>query len=457
MTALLYLLDFFQLQESRAAAKDEVRQLRCQPKATSLLHKPSTRDLMTALVPYLRRAERTGIVLTTIEAMRDSSIFEKEGAREVVDVIMIDPDFWLEDVPKIMGCISKHLESITTESARQSVLLLLLLMTESSPTDMLISLLKFPPQGDSSGLALWEAMLSVPRTLEKIFKELLSRVQDGSLHSLVNSAAEECHELREALRMPNEFQWPELSAEFYGETSFMHASLLKLSLLLRGLVVLSERADMARKMQVLLPNILEVLWLGRTADIKTKVLEVFRNVTGHLKREEASPIWLQLAKELLPVFDDECSQVRELSISLFRDAAETVLEKDRKSMKKSLQRSLLPLFFHMHDKADSVTKAAGEALLAVAQLLKWKELQDLVQTQQTWRIGECLLRKDGSRAEEYCHQSIPYLKDAQATLQEAAVRFIGLAARLLSQEKLPEVCSDHPHPEPPKGAARIQM
>ncbi|XP_074995271.1 maestro heat-like repeat-containing protein family member 7 [Calonectris borealis] len=113
-------------------------------------------------------------------------------------------------------------------------------------------------------------------------------------------------------------------------------------------------------------------------------------------------------------------------------------------MKNYAQSVLVRLFFRMSDQTDSIAKASGEALLAVAELLKWRQLKHLLQTQQTWRIGECLLAQDRSRAEEYCHQSLPYLKDAQATLREAAVRFIGLAARPLrdqSREKLSEICS----------------
>ncbi|XP_029862013.1 maestro heat-like repeat family member 5 [Aquila chrysaetos chrysaetos] len=135
--------------------------------------------------------------------------------------------------------------------------------------------------------------------------------------------------------------------------------------------------------------------------------------------------------------------MRELSISLFRDVMETVVGKDKRRMKKKVRRGLLPLFFHMCDETDSVAKVSGEALITTAELLKWKELKHLVQTQQTWRTGECLLVQDRSRAEEYLSQSLPYLGDAQATLREMAVRFIGLAARPLrdqSREKLAEIC-----------------
>ena len=40
-------------------------------------------------------------------------------------------------------------------------------------------------------MAMWEVMLSVPQTLEKILKELLSKLQDVNLHSLVTSATED--------------------------------------------------------------------------------------------------------------------------------------------------------------------------------------------------------------------------------------------------------------------------
>ncbi|KAM9207785.1 uncharacterized protein RG961_014921 [Leptosomus discolor] len=113
---------------------------------------------------------------------------------------------------------------------------------------------------------------------------------------------------------------------------------------------------MARKMQVLLPPVMEVLQDG-DADIEREVLVVFRNVMGHLERKEASPIALQLAERLPPLFNEESSQTRELSISLLRDVLETVVGDDRRRMKKKAQRGLLPLFFHLHDGADTVAKA----------------------------------------------------------------------------------------------------
>ncbi|KAF1658882.1 hypothetical protein FQA23_0007297, partial [Aptenodytes patagonicus] len=111
----------------------------------------------------------------------------------------------------------------------------------------------------------------------------------------------------------------------------------------------------ARKMLVLLPDIMETQQNANT-DNKMKALLVFQNVMGRTKRKEASPTALQLVDKLLPLFDDESSQLRELSICLFKDVMQMVVGNDKRQMKKNVRRSLLPLFFHMSDQSESVAK-----------------------------------------------------------------------------------------------------
>ncbi|NXV38450.1 MROH1 protein, partial [Rissa tridactyla] len=111
----------------------------------------------------------------------------------------------------------------------------------------------------------------------------------------------------------------------------------------------------ARKMLVFLPYIRQWLEDGHT-DTKANVLVILRNMMGHLERKEASPIAVQLVEKLLPLFDAESSQLRELSINLFRELVETVVGKDKRRMKEEVKRGLLPLFFHMQDKTESVSK-----------------------------------------------------------------------------------------------------
>ncbi|KAM6228832.1 maestro heat-like repeat-containing protein family member 7 [Spheniscus humboldti] len=114
-----------------------------------------------------------------------------------------------------------------------------------------------------------------------------------------------------------------------------------------------------------------------------------------------------------------------------------------KEMKKKVQRVLLPLFLHMNDQIESVARTSGDTLLICAEFLRWRKLIYLAETHHTDLIGECLLMHNRSRVEDYLCQSLPYLKDTQATLRVAAIRFIGLAAwhlRNRSSEKLRDIC-----------------
>ncbi|KFV57468.1 hypothetical protein N328_08016, partial [Gavia stellata] len=109
------------------------------------------------------------------------------------------------------------------------------------------------------------------------------------------------------------------------------------------------------RMQVLLPGMMEVLQ-GDNEYIKMKALVVFQNVMGHLNMKEASPIAVQLAEELPPLFHEENSELREVSISLFRDLMKTVVGRNKRQMKKKVRMSLVPLFFRMSDETQSVAK-----------------------------------------------------------------------------------------------------
>ncbi|XP_074666032.1 uncharacterized protein LOC141916941 isoform X2 [Strix aluco] len=161
-------------------------------------------------------------------------------------------------------------------------------------------------------------------------------------------------------------------------------------------------------MLVLLPDIMENL-LAANSDIRMKALMLFINVIPHMKREEAKLIALRLAEKLLLLFDDESSRVRELSIRLFEDVMKTAVGRNTKKMVKKVQGALLPLFFHTNEKIESVAKITHKR----------------------------------NSADEYLLQSLLYVENPQASVREAAVRFMGLAARrrrILRLEKLWEIC-----------------
>nr|XP_047912277.1 maestro heat-like repeat-containing protein family member 7 isoform X6 [Anser cygnoides] len=191
-------------------------------------------------------------------------------------------------------------------------------------------------------------------------------------------------------------------------------------LVLRALVMLSERSEMVRVVQLLLPEVMETLQYDNT-HITEKALTVFENVIGHLEKREASPIALALAERLLPLFNNVSSEVRERSMLLFQDLMESVVWWKKGAMKTTVRRALIPLLFRMSDETQSVAKASAVVLLACAKFLKWKQLEQLTQTEDIWRIWEYLLKQKISRVEG----CLPYLEDAQANLRQEAVKFIG--------------------------------
>ncbi|XP_064256815.1 maestro heat-like repeat family member 5 [Passer domesticus] len=200
------------------------------------------------------------------------------------------------------------------------------------------------------------------------------------------------------------------------------------SLLLRALITLSNREDRARKMKVLLPDLMNLLRQNCTS-LVMMALMVLQNMMKCLKSTEASSIAADVARILWYHFDEEESWVRESCISSFRDLVRTVVGKEKKWMKNFVHTVLAPLILRMNDEAPKVGQASRNALLAIAELLKWKEMKHVAKTWQTWKMAECLMKKDSSRAEQYLLQSLKYLKDPQECVRDSTIRFIGTIMR----------------------------
>ena len=142
----------------------------------------------------------------------------------------------------------------------------------------------------------------------------------------------------------------------------------------------------------------------------------------------------------------------------------------------------------------SFLQVSAEILFACAKFLKWKQLKHLAQTEDTRRIGECLVRRSTqpqapygqacptsgtgrlagegsaipvplcflqlkqkiSRVEDYLRQSLPYVTNAQASLQQEAVTFIGESSPCFPVWALPwqqgeALCAHNPLIVPPGG------
>ncbi|POI21642.1 hypothetical protein CIB84_014611, partial [Bambusicola thoracicus] len=197
----------------------------------------SPRDCAKAFGGYLRPAERMAVVLTALEAMVDSSIYDKEAACSVMAVAIEDHAFWISDKTQIVSSIRKHLRSITEKAARLCLDSLLLLLTSQMPAEEVRNLLKSPPPSDSNALDMWEVMLCMPRTLEKVLKEL---TKGSQLSRLVEGVTEDTGILFLALMAKSED-----NEDFFGDlrhlrTYLKHPSVEMHTVVLRGLVILSE-------------------------------------------------------------------------------------------------------------------------------------------------------------------------------------------------------------------------
>ncbi|XP_021237043.1 maestro heat-like repeat family member 5 [Numida meleagris] len=391
----------------------------------------------------LHPSQRTKIVLMTLEKIiGDYSFDEKKWAETVLDMVLRDPGTWLIDVPEILRSIHRNLE-INTTSLQQTLLSLLDVLTNRFPRDALMSVLTDLPQSDSTTLDIWKRMLSLTGTSERILEELRHVLQDPELCGVFNITTEDSGLLSLTMMHPTDEILNKLCNPALLQRCLKTESLPILWLALRGLGLLSERPETAREIWALLPDIMETLQFANM-HIVLKVLNICRLLMSYLGKREASPIALKLAQKLLPLFNHVSSEVRECSIRLFKDVTEAAVWWKKGTMKKNVRRGLLPLLFHMSDETPSVAQASRETLVACAKCLKWKELKHKAREENIVGIRKCLLQQDRSRVEGYLWQSLPYLKDSQASLRSEAVKFIGLALQHSwdqTEEKLNEICS----------------
>ncbi|XP_023803679.1 maestro heat-like repeat-containing protein family member 7 [Cyanistes caeruleus] len=203
-------------------------------------------------------------------------------------------------------------------------------------------------------------------------------------------------------------------------------------LALRGLVVLSQEPSMATPIRRLCQSFLQLLSdadgevVGMSLSVLTNVL---KRKSLHLSRTAAP----KLAEPLVLLFDHDKSHVQVLSIHLFRNTMNLVLEEGKNAMEGIVKQSLLPLILHCHDDNQRVADASRETLHCAATFLNNTELLCVLPTEDLSKITECVLEQDESRAAEHLSRALPYLDSPQESLREAAVSFIGMARMFMNK------------------------
>ncbi|XP_063256228.1 maestro heat-like repeat-containing protein family member 6 [Prinia subflava] len=209
-------------------------------------------------------------------------------------------------------------------------------------------------------------------------------------------------------------------------------------LVLRGLVALSRDPWMSERMNSVTESLGHLL-RDVNEDIVEMTLVILSFLLLHKDHTISSPIALQIAEALWPLFDNENCLILLLSIQLLEEVMKSVVEKGKKHLKRPVTQSLLPLFFHCHDENRPVAEASRQTLLFAVKFLNRRYLKQLLKTDQMWRFAECLLAEDRSRVPDHLHRALPYLRSPQEPVREAAVRFIGMAGRYLTPQQHQEL------------------
>eukprot|EP00076_Gallus_gallus_P035244 XP_025000782.1 uncharacterized protein HRC8L isoform X3 [Gallus gallus] len=303
----------------------------------------------------------------------------------MLDMVLQDPTSWLMDVPETLEFIQRNLGS-NSASLQQTLFSVLGVLTIHFPRDVLMSVLTDLPHSDSTTPEIWKRILSLAENSECILDVLCSVLQDQELCGIFNITPAELDLLQLTVVHPTEENLQELCKPALLQRLLKIESLPVLWLVLRGLVLLSERPEMAIGIRDLLPDVMKTLRFANTS----KASKISRNVMTHVGKREAHPIVVELAEKLLPLFSHVSSEVQVGSILLFKDVMEAVVWWQKRNMRKTVHRGLLPLLFQMSDETPSVAEASGEALVCCAKFLKWKELKRQAKRKGKMEIKECL-------------------------------------------------------------------
>ncbi|KAL2302044.1 hypothetical protein Nmel_009451 [Mimus melanotis] len=223
----------------------------------------------------------------------------------------------------------------------------------------------------------------------------------------------------------------------------------------RALLLLRDDPSLTERMWNLMETFVKLL-----GDNDSDVVRMTIVLLSYLFLDNGAPITsptaLQLAESLLPLFDNACakvslkqqtvryfflpflqddSQVKLLSMFVYRTLVTFVVKEGKKALKTHMCQSLLPLFFHCHDENWHVVEASRETLLCVTQFLKRHDLEKPVRKEKMWKFAERLLAEDRSRAAEHLRRALPYLQSPQEPLRQAAIRFMGMAGQYLREQQ----------------------
>ncbi|XP_056363809.1 uncharacterized protein LOC130261527 [Oenanthe melanoleuca] len=162
-------------------------------------------------------------------------------------------------------------------------------------------------------------------------------------------------------------------------------------LALRGLVLLGKNVSMAIRMWGLHTRLVELL-RENDRDVVRMSIVLLSCLFPYNGTTISTPLALQLADMLLLLFDNDDSQVQLSSMFIFRELTIFSAERIQTALRSHVRQSLLPLSFHCHDENQRVAEDSRATLRSSARYLQRKDLQEMLQEEQTWSSGVHLVR-----------------------------------------------------------------
>ncbi|CAM4688116.1 unnamed protein product [Lepidochelys olivacea] len=377
----------------------------------------STSNIAMMFGKYFNPSERMDFLLTAIEGMRDTSIHDSVAARHMLHVILWVPSPSLERVSEAVTSMYHNLDSISEPLGQQQLLKAPVVLGDQYSEEVVTTLLGCSLSCDSVAVEMWRVLTSHPKTAEKVLWEPLDRLQERPLR-----------------------QHHDISQQEAGVAPLAVSS----SPCSKGRsAVCPHHGLRVGKLQHQLPVVVEQL-NEADRDVISNAITVLRDILTGMDRQSASPMAVRVAEKLLPFFHDESSKLRVLSLTLFKHLLELVRGPSRRKMKEHVLRSLVPLLLLLHDERPNVSQVCWDTLRSALEFLRWSQLSAHVQKKELWRGCDCLVACYKGRAETFLCQTMAFLKNPQAPIREAAIRFLGLTARQLdqqSQEKLEAICN----------------
>ncbi|OXB53390.1 UNVERIFIED_CONTAM: hypothetical protein H355_013392, partial [Colinus virginianus] len=350
----------------------------------------STTDIVLRFAKHFHSSENTDLILMALQGTRDCSNYNTQVAANMMAALIDNFKPTANDVQRIVTAIHRWRKLITEKRPKMIIRGLLQWLATSDPHAVTLSLLHCSPTCDKDTWELWKMVLSSVDVVSKMVQEILQLLemaplsQETKIGSLPLAATIALHEIvqREQYDPQVRLYFPELFvALIFQMVSSGTRTPIEVTAVMADTFCPSAPTSAIRIVVEVLHNLLQCAGL--------------EHLVHYMERHG---LWGQL-----------------LGAATWRDGLRT-LARESPSLEKSSQ---------IHPRPPRPCGlVAQKALTRVAELLGWQQLRRLASVADMCLIADCLVQKAGRSAGRYVQQCVRHLQNPQASVREAAVRFL---------------------------------